>query len=427
MAGRRKRLFGRILPSTERTLRDLIRSERIGGILMLVATVVALAWANSSLSSAYHGLQDFVPVDASFSLPAGRAIHLDLTLAQWATDGLLVIFFLVIGLELKRDLVFGELRRPSTAAVPIVAAIGGVIVPATVYLVVSGIGEGGSARGWAIPTATDIAFALAVLSVFGRRLPGSLRAFLLTLAVVDDLVAILIIAAFYSKDLDLIWLIPAVVVLRILSRLTRRRTVSPWLTVPLGILVWLCVHESGIHATIAGVAIGLAVRARRRPGEGHGPVERWEHQWGPVSAVFAVPLFAFFAAGVALGGEAISATVGDPASRGIAIGLVVGKPVGILVATALVAGLTRASLPRGVSWWDIVGLSAVAGIGFTVSLLISELAFGMGTPEAEHAKAAVLVASLVSAVVGALILSRRGRHYKRRQDEKTPASVESSS
>lgn len=426
MPGRRRSLFRRLLPSTETTLSDLLRSERVGGVLMLAATVLALVWANGPLSSAYRGMQDFVPLDVSFSLPAGRAIHLDLTLAQWAADGLLVIFFLVIGLEIKRDLVYGELRNPATAAVPIVAAVGGVVIPATIYLVVNGMGEGGSVRGWAIPTATDIAFALAVLLVFGKRLPGSLRAFLLTLAVVDDLVAIVIIAAFYSEGLDFVWLIPAAILLRVIARLTRRRTVSLWLTAPLAVLVWLCVHESGIHATIAGVAIGLAVRARRRPGEGHGPVERWEHRWGPVSAMFAVPLFAFFAAGVALGGEALHATVDDGASRGIALGLVFGKPAGILLATALVAGLTRASLPRGVSWWDIVGLSAVAGIGFTVSLLISELAFGIGTVEAEHAKAAVLIASLMSAVAGAAILSWRDRHYRHEEERRiAKASIES--
>ncbi|MCJ7827322.1 MAG: Na+/H+ antiporter NhaA, partial [Demequinaceae bacterium] len=310
--GRRRRLFGRLVPSTERVLATLLRGERIGGVLMLLATALALAWANSPLASSYRSLQETVPIDGSLPLPGGRAVHLDLTFAQWAADGLLVIFFLVIGLELKREIMFGELRKPTTAIVPIVAAIGGVVVPAAIYLGVNVIGTEGSTRGWAIPTATDIAFALAILAVFGRRLPGSLRAFLLTLAVVDDLVAITIIAVFYSESLDGVWLIPAGLALLGLARLTCRRTVSMWLAVPLGVIVWLCVHESGIHATIAGVAIGLVVRAHRRSGERYSPVERWEHRWGPISAIFAVPVFAFFAAGVALNGEALISAIEAP-------------------------------------------------------------------------------------------------------------------
>lgn len=413
MAQRRRRLFGRLRPSTDRILKDLLRDERLGGVLMLAATLFALVWANSPLSSAYFTLQDVRPIDTTVMLPGGGSFHLNLTVAQWAADGLLAIFFLVVGLELKRELVCGELRKPSTAVVPIVAALGGIVVPVAIYLVVNGIGEDGSVQGWAIPTATDIAFALAILSVFGRRLPGTLRAFLLTLAVVDDLVAIVIIAVFYSEDLHFAWLVPAVLALWGINRLSRRRTSFTWLAVPLGGIVWLCIHEAGIHATIAGVAIGLVVSARRKPGEYGAPVEKWEHRWNPVSALIAVPLFAFLAAGVALDGEALGVVVGDPISRGVFFGLIVGKPVGIVLATFLIAGLTRASLPRGVSWWDITGLSVVAGVGFTVSLLVGELAFGLGSPEAEHAKVAVLIASVVSATGGSLLLSWRDRRYGR--------------
>ncbi|MBN2177404.1 MAG: Na+/H+ antiporter NhaA [Demequinaceae bacterium] len=424
---RRRRLFGRILPSTELVLTRLIRGERVGGILMLFATALALAWANSPLASSYRTLRETVPIDGSLALPGGRAIHLDLTLAQWAADGLLVIFFLVVGLELKREIMFGELRKPTTAVVPIVAAIGGVVVPAAIYLGVNAVGSGGSTQGWAIPTATDIAFALAILSVFGRRLPGSLRAFLLTLAVVDDLVAILIIAIFYSESIDGVWLVPAGVALWAIARCTSRPKASMALAIPLGLIVWLCVHESGIHATIAGVAIGVVVRAHKRPGERVSPVERWENRWGPVSALVAVPVFAFFAAGVALNGSALASAVEAPTSRGIALGLVIGKPLGIVLATFLVAGLTRASLPRGVSWWDVVGVATVAGIGFTVSLLISELAFGTGTVETDQAKAAVLTASAIAAIAGAAILAWRDRRHGEIGSRRgSPAPVEAS-
>jgi NhaA family Na+:H+ antiporter len=278
---------------------------------------------------------------------------------------------------------------------------------------VNSVGSGGSTRGWAIPTATDIAFALAILSVVGKRLPSALRAFLLTLAVVDDLVAIMIIAVFYSESLDIVWLIPAGLALVALSRLTYRRKTPVWLMVSLGCIVWLGVHESGIHATIAGVAIGLAVRARTMPGERVSPVERWERRWGPISALFAVPVFAFLAAGVALNGTALASALEAPTSRGVALGLILGKPIGILIATFLIAGLTRATLPRGVSWWDVTGVACLGGVGFTVSLLITELAFGTGTPATELVKAAVLGASAVAAVIGATILAWRDRRYAR--------------
>jgi len=416
----RRRLFGRLVPSTERTLRQLIRDERIGGVLMLIATMLALLWVNSGLASSYHSLQTRVPINGVLFLPSGREIHFGLTFSEWASDGLLVIFFLVVGLELKREIVCGELRRPATAIVPIVAAFGGVVVPAFVFLGVNAIGAEGATRGWAIPTATDVAFALAILSVVGKRLPGSLRAFLLTLAVVDDLVAIVIIAVFYSDGLDLVWLIPAGLALAALARLTHRRTIPVWLAVSLGLIVWIGVHESGIHATIAGVAIGLSVRARRRSGESISPVERWEHRWGPISAVFAVPVFAFFAAGVALNATAISLALDAPASRGIVLGLMLGKPIGIVLATLLIAGLTRATLPKRVSWWDVVGVAMIAGVGFTVSLLMSELAFGAGTTETQQAKAAVLIASTLAAVVGATILAWRDRHHGRKRARSSP-------
>jgi len=381
---------------------------------MLAATVLALFLANGPLADWYRSLHEVVPLHAVVSLPTGRAIHLSLTLAQWVEDGVLAIFFFVVGLELKREIVVGELRRPSTAVVPIVAAIGGVVLPALTYLAVNAADPEGSSRGWAVPTATDIAFALAVLAVVGRRLPSSLRAFLLTLAIVDDLIAITIIAVVYPSGLDVVWLVPAAVTLALVGFLTHRRVTSIAILFPLAALTWLFVHESGIHATIAGVALGLVVPATRKGKERRSPVEHWEHIWGPVSAAFAVPLFALFAAGVVFSGSAVSAAFTSPESRGIILGLVVGKPVGILLATMVVAGLTRATLPRGVSWWDVVAVAVMGGIGFTVSLLIGDLAFGDVGVGAEHAKAAVLLASIGAAAIGSTLLAWRDRHHGRR-------------
>ena len=404
-----KRLFGRLAPSTERTIGDLLRNERVGGALMLGATVAALVWANGPWGPSYHSLQAFVPFHET--LRVGGGIHLNLSLAQWAADGVLAVFFFTVGLELKREIVAGELRKPATAIVPVVAAIGGMVVPALIYLAVNATSPGGVGTGWAVPTATDIAFALAVLSIVGRHLPNSLRAFLLTLAVVDDLLAIAVIAIFYSGGLDGWWLLPAAVTLGAVAYLTHRRVTSLWLLLPLAALTWLFVHESGIHATIAGVALGLVVPAVRRPGEKRSPAEHWEHTWGPLSAGVAVPVFAFFAAGVALDPSSLTSAVHDPASRGVALGLVLGKPIGILLATFLVARFTRASLSRGMSWWDVVGIATVGGIGFTVSLLIGDLAFDGDPTRVGHVKAAVLLGSVVSAAIGASMLAWRDRHH----------------
>ena len=409
---RARRLFSRLTPSTERTFADIMRNERAGGVLMLVGTIAALVWVNSAWSDGYTALRDYVPIDSAVTLFGGASLHVDLSLAQWATDGLLAIFFFVIGLELKRELVVGELRRPATAVVPIVAAIGGMAIPALVYLAVNSWHGDGVTDGWAVPTATDIAFALAVVAVVGRRLPNSMRAFLLTLAVVDDLLAIVIIAIFFSNGFAWGWFLASGVALAVFALLVQRRNTSPWLLVPLAAATWMFMHESGIHATIAGVALGLVVPAMRRDGESQSVVEHWEHRWTPFSAGVAVPIFAFFAAGVAMNWEALSAVVSDPASQGVALGLIIGKPVGIIVATALVANLTRASLDRGLSWWDVTGVAIVAGIGFTVSLLIGELAFG-DTEQGEYVKASVLLASAVAAIAGASILAWRDRHYRR--------------
>jgi NhaA family Na+:H+ antiporter len=390
---------------------EILRKETIGGVLLLIGTVIALGWANSPWGQAYEDLRDTKVGPAS--------LHLDLSLGTWAADGLLAIFFFVAGLELKREFVAGDLRDPRRAAVPVAAAFGGVAVPALVYLAVaSGAGDGAS-RGWAIPTATDIAFALAVLAVVGRHLPGSLRTFLLTLAVVDDLLAITIIAVFYTTDLEVVPLLAALVPLGVFAFLVQRRIRSWWLLLPLAVLTWTLVHESGVHATVAGVLLGFAVPVVRSdaaggPDAGPGLAEHFEHRFRPISAGIAVPVFAFFAAGVAVGGfSGLADSLSDRVALGIVAGLVVGKIVGITAATWLVHRFTRADLDEDLSWVDVLGLATLAGIGFTVSLLIGELAFGAGTERDEHVKVAVLTGSVLAALIASIILRLRSRAYEK--------------
>ncbi|GGO28392.1 Na(+)/H(+) antiporter NhaA [Microbispora rosea subsp. aerata] len=407
---RRLSLLGPASRAEARRIADILRKETIGGALLLVAAVAALAWANSPWSEAYAGLRS-VTVG-----PAG--LHLDLNLAEWASDGLLAVFFFVAGLELKREFVAGDLRDPRRAVVPVAAAVGGVIVPALLYLLVNTFPDG-AARGWATPTATDIAFALAVLAVVGRRLPAALRTFLLTLAVVDDLLAIVIIAVFYTSHLSVVPLLAALAPLGAFTVLVRRRVRSWWLLLPLAVVTWGLVHASGVHATVAGVLLGFAVPVLRSekaggPEAGPGLAEHFEHRFRPISAGVAVPLFAFLSAGVPLNGLGEVANLfTDPVPLGVVAGLVVGKPLGIMTATWLTARFTRADIDEGLAWVDVAGLAILSGIGFTVSLLIGELAFGSGTPRDAQVKLAVLAGSLIAALLATVVLRLRDRAYRR--------------
>ncbi|MDF3048375.1 MAG: nhaA [Pseudonocardia sp.] len=373
---------------------------------------MALAWANSPWGDAYTALGE-VRLG-----PAG--LHLDLTLAQWAADGLLAVFFFVAGLELKREFVAGDLRDVRRASLPVAAAVGGMIVPAMLFVVVNLGGEPGVLRGWAIPTATDIAFALAVLAVVGRHLPSALRTFLLTLAVVDDLLAIVVIAVFYTASLDVVALALALVPLGLFTLLVQRRVRAWWLLLPLAVATWVLVHESGVHATVAGVLLGFAVPVRRRSGgSGPGLAEHLEHRFRPLSAGIAVPVFAFFSAGVSVAGAGGVAAFGQRITLGIVIGLVVGKVVGILGATWLVQRFTRAEFADDLSWWDVLGLALLGGIGFTVSLLVGELAYGAGTPRDDLVKVGVLTGSLLAALLATVVLRARTRIYRRMEEEET--------
>ncbi|MDQ5856486.1 MAG: Na+/H+ antiporter NhaA, partial [Actinomycetota bacterium] len=291
----------------------------------------------------------------------------------------------------------------------------GMVAPALIYLAFNAGSSDGALAGWAIPTATDIAFALAVLAVIGTHLPVALRTFLLTLAVVDDLLAITIIAVFYTSSLQPLPLALALIPLGVFALLVQRRVRSWWLLLPLAALTWVLVHESGVHATVAGVLLGFTVPViRRAEGPGRGLAEHFEHRFRPISAGVAVPVFAFFAAGVSIAGaDGLGASLGDSVTLGIIAALVVGKLVGVVGATALVQRFTRAQLGDGLSWWDVVGLALLAGIGFTVSLLIGELAFGVGSERFDHVKIGVLLGSLLSALLAAVVLRVRNQHYRR--------------
>ena len=403
----RPSLFGRGTWPEASRIAEVLRAETVGGVLLVAAAVLALAWANSPWGDAYQALTQLRVGPA--------ALHLDLTLARWAGDGLLAIFFFVAGLELKREFVAGDLRDPRRAALPVAAAVGGMIVPALIYVAIN-LGTGGGAlAGWAVPVATDIAFALAVLAVISTHLPTALRTFLLTLAVVDDLLAIVIIAVFYTSSLQVLPLALALVPLGLFTVAVQRRVRSWWLLLPLAVATWVLVHESGVHATVAGVLLGFAVPVvRRSTSPGPGLAEHFEHRFRPISAGFAVPVFAFFAAGVSVAGAGgLGASLGDSVAVGIVVGLVVGKTVGVLGSTWLVQRFTRAQLAEGLSWWDVLGLALLAGIGFTVSLLIGELAFGAGSERDEHVKIGVLLGSLVSALLATVVLRLRNRHYRR--------------
>ncbi|GAA3939854.1 Na(+)/H(+) antiporter NhaA [Amorphoplanes auranticolor] len=402
----RPRLFRLSSWREAKFLAEALRMETVGGALLLLGAVLALIWANTPWTETYEQLRRFVP------WPGGEPLHLDLDLAHWAGDGLLAIFFFVVGLELKREFVDGSLRNPRQAALPIVAAIGGMAVPALIFVLFN-LGDSSALQGWATPTATDIAFALAVLAVIGSHLPLGLRAFLLTLAVVDDLFAITIIAVFYTDDFNLLLLLGSLLPIVVFALLVQRGKTWWWALIPLAVTAWTLMHASGVHATIAGVLLGFTVPVLARNGAERGMAEHLEHRWRPVSAGIAVPVFAFFAAGVSLRGTDLGAIATDPIVLGIVAGLVLGKVIGILGASYLMARFTHAELDDELTWTDLLGVSLLAGIGFTVSLLIGELAYGAGTERDGAAKVAVVAGSIIAATLAAVVLSRRNKVYRR--------------
>lgn len=405
----RYRLLSRGSWSEARRLTEVLRRETVGGVLLLVAAAAALGLANSPWAHLYRELSQF--------MIGPEALHLRLSVASWAADGLLAIFFFVVGLELKREFVAGDLRDPSRAALPIAAAVGGMVVPAALFIGINlATGHPETVDGWAVPIATDIAFALAVLAVLSSHLPAALRTFLLTLAVVDDLLAITIIAVFYTDHLSVGPLALALIPGGLFALAVQRGVRRWWVLVPLAVITWALVHASGVHATVAGVVLGFTVPVLGR----HAIAEHFEHLLRPLSAGFAVPVFAFFAAGVTVGGLAgLGDALLHPVTLGVLVGLVVGKPVGVMLTTYLLARFTGATLDEDLAWRDVFGVSLLAGIGFTVSLLIGELAFGYGTVAGADAKIGVLAGSVIAGVLAAVVLASRNVAYRRIQERET--------
>ncbi len=417
-----------------RPLASFLEIEAAGGVFLLAATVTALVWANSPWDQSYV---DFWHTEISVTL-GNFSVSEDLT--HWVNDGLMSIFFFVVGLEIKRELVAGELREKSAAVLPGIAALGGMIVPAAIFLAVNAGGVG--AEGWGIPMATDIAFALALVAVFGSRVPPRLKVFLLTLAIVDDIGAILVIAVFYTDSVSLGWLADAVVLSLAVVVLRRAHVRYLPVYVALGFALWLSMFESGVHATIAGVILGLLTpaqpfqkdleaeaivdeleglddikaedvhRTARLIRESVSPAERIEHALHPWTSFVIIPIFALANAGVPLTAEPLRDV--SPVLVGIVAGLVVGKLVGITSFAWLATRLPGVDLPDGVRWSQVIGIAAVAGIGFSVSLFITDLAFDDPLLQAD-AKLAILIASALAAALGFLILSTASHyHYPRK-------------
>jgi len=411
-----------------RVLRQFLETEAAGGIVLLVAAVVALVWANSPWSGSYEALWH-----TDLSVGLGRFVVGD-DLRHWVNDGLMALFFFVVGLEIKRELVHGDLRDPRVAAIPAIAAVGGMAVPALLFLVVTA--GGGAAKGWGIPMATDIAFAIGVVALLGSRVPASLKLFLLTFAIVDDIGAIVVIAVFYATDVQPVFLATAAGIVVVMLALRRVGVVWTAPYVVLGVGVWLATQASGVHATIAGVALGLLAPAQPltpaavsrewardlsdEPGPAEldamnrlarttvSPAERLLHLLHPWTSFAVVPLFALANAGVVMKADSFDAPATVGATAGVVLGLVVGKLVGITAATWLAVRSGLGRLPEGATWAMVVGIAAIGGIGFTVSLFIAELAYEPGAIQ-DAAKLGVLGASTVAALLGAVLLLRACR------------------
>ena len=435
-----ERLFKRSrLAPLLRPVHAFLAAESAGGVVLIASTVAALVWANSPWAQGYF---DFWHTKLAVSFGGST---LALSLQHWVNDGLMAVFFLMVGLEIKRELLVGELASPRRAALPLAAAVGGMVVPAALYAAVNAGGPG--AAGWGVPMATDIAFAVGVLALVGRSVPTSVKVFLLAVAIVDDLGAVLVIAVFYTGAINGVALVAAGGFLAALLLLNAMRVHAPLPYLLLGLGLWAATLASGVHATIAGVLVAFAIPATRqfeeRPyldyvrqllrdferdaaavpdqitdDQGHAlnameqateavqtPLARVEHALLRPVAFVIVPLFALANAGVDLtAGGGPSPT--DRVLWGVALGLLVGKPVGILLASLAVVKAGQASLPQGATWRQIVGVSVLCGIGFTMSLFIAGLAFGEGGALLASAKVGILVASFVAAAAGAAILAR---------------------
>jgi NhaA family Na+:H+ antiporter len=417
-----------------RPIQEFLQTETAGGVLLLIAALAALVWANLPDSNSYAEFWNtHIVLDLSVT-------ELDLSLSHWVNDGLMAIFFFVVGLEIKRELVKGELAEPRKAALPVMAALGGMVMPALIYTAFNAGGEG--ARGWGIPMATDIAFAVGVLSLLGTRVPLALKVFLLALAIADDLGAIAVIAIFYTDDLQFGWLAAAAVTFTAVAMGGRLGVRDAVVYVGLGLFAWFAVHESGVHATVAGVVLGLltpvnafyenrevqdrvlelaedlrqsdtpegdeieqsTLRELEELARESRPVsDRLEHALHPWTSYAIIPIFALANAGVELSGDRIADAVESPISVGVALGLMLGKPLGITLFSFLAVRMGIAALPAGVDWRTVWATGMIAGIGFTVALFIAELAFD-SAQRVDEAKMGILAASAIMGIAGFLAL-----------------------
>ncbi|MER9440789.1 Na+/H+ antiporter NhaA [Mesorhizobium sp. M0340] len=373
-------------------LREFLDSEAAGGLILMAAAALALIVANSPLAEAYFS--------------ALHAYLGPLSVSHWINDGLMAVFFLLVGLEIKREMLDGQLSTWPRRVLPGIAAAGGMAVPALVYVAINR-NNPAALSGWAIPTATDIAFALGVLSLLGSRVPGSLKIFLTALAIIDDLGAVLIIAVFYTSGLSLAYLGAAFAVIALLVVLNRMRVLTLLPYIVLGVVLWVLVLKSGVHATLAGVALALTIPLKISPGSGHdldhSPLHRLEHGLHKIVAFFVIPIFGFANAGVSLGGLSAAALV-EPLTLGVAAGLVAGKLVGVFGSSALAIRLGFADLPVNAGWPHMIGISLLCGIGFTMSLFIGLLAFASEVALQDAVKVGILAGSLIAALVGAAVL-----------------------
>jgi len=384
-------------------LQDFLHDEAAGGIVLVVGAVVAVVWANSPVSDSYSSFWG-----QYLTIGWGPAAITE-DLQHWVNDGLMAIFFFVVGLEIKRELAIGELRDPRAAALPAAAAIGGVVVPAVIFVALT---SGAAGAGWGIPMATDIAFAVGVLALLGDRVPSGAKLLLLSVAIVDDIIAITVIALFYTDTVSLAWLGGAVAGLGLVVALRALGVTAIWPYAVVGVAVWVATLESGVHATIAGVALGLLTPAGKVGGRN--VLATLEHRLHPWSAFVVVPLFALANAGVSFGGGVLGEAAESALPWAIALGLVLGKIVGISGAVWLAVRTGLGRLPQGVSGLHVVAVSAVAGIGFTVSLFIADLAYD-DAALTETAKIGIFAGSLVAALVGAGLMVLAAR--------KSPASA----
>jgi Na+:H+ antiporter, NhaA family len=379
-------------------LLEFLRLETTGGRLLLLTTGVALLWANLP-GGTYARFWSLRPPSSAVL----DALHLDLSLAGWVTDGLLTVFFFVAGLEVKRELTVGELAGRRAAALPVAAALGGMVVPAVLAVAVSG-GAAVHGGAWAVPVATDIAFALGVLALAGSALPSGVRVLLLSLAVIDDLGAIVLIGVLFAHDVRPWWLAGGLLLCLAYGLLHRLRRTPVWLVVPIAVGAWVLVHGGGVHATVTGIVLGLLTPVHTRDGDDEPACDRLLRRLHPVSAGVAVPLFALAAAGIPL--AAVAGVPGDPVARAAAVALLIGKPAGILLGAWLAVRTGLGALPPQVGWGDVLPVAVLGGVGYTVSLLIARLS--VPGAAADTAAAAVLAASIVAAVLATVLVRRRG-------------------